>query len=102
MKIAEIITIGNEILDGRVIDTNRVFIGKHLKNLGIEVRYSQTVDDEINRIVSALKLADGRADLILCTGGLGPTSDDLTAEAFAKFLDVPLEMNQSARKTLEA
>jgi len=97
-KIVELITIGNEILDGRVTDTNRVYLGRELKNLGFEVRYAQSVDDDQERIVDAFTLAASRSDLIFCTGGLGPTSDDITAEAFAKFLDVPYLLDSEAEK----
>src|SRR5688572_3132799 len=100
--ISEIITIGNEILDGRVTDTNRVFIGRRLRELGLEVRYVQSVDDNLERIVEALKLAGSRSDLVICTGGLGPTSDDLTSEAFAKFLSVPLEISSQAKSEVES
>jgi nicotinamide-nucleotide amidase len=95
-QIAELITIGNEILDGRVVDTNRSYFGRELKLLGFEVRYAQSVDDNLERIVSAFELAAQRSDVVFCTGGLGPTSDDLTAEAFSKFAKVPFEMNKDA------
>jgi len=97
-QVAELITIGNEILDGRVIDTNRSYLGRELKALGFEVRYAQSVDDDLARIVSAFELASKRSDVVFCTGGLGPTSDDLTAEAFSQFAKVPFEMNAIAEK----
>lgn len=96
--IAEILTIGNEILDGRITDTNRTYIGKKLSELGIEIRYAQSVDDNLDRVVSALELASSRSDLIICTGGLGPTTDDLTAEAVAKFLGCAWDFNVEAEK----
>lgn len=102
VRFAEIITIGNEILDGRVVDTNRVFIGKALRELGIEVRHAQSVDDDLERVIEAFKLANARSDLVICTGGLGPTSDDLTAEAFAKFANRHLETNDTAKTQVEA
>jgi nicotinamide-nucleotide amidase len=95
-QVAELITIGNEILDGRVIDTNRSYLGRELKLLGFEVRYAQSVDDDLDRIVSAFELASQRSDIVFCTGGLGPTSDDLTADAFSQFAKVPFEMNADA------
>jgi nicotinamide-nucleotide amidase len=95
-KVAELITIGNEILDGRTLDTNRVYLGRHLKNLGYEVRYAQSVDDHLERIVEALNLAVSRSDIVLCTGGLGPTSDDLTSEAVAKFLNCSWQIQPQA------
>jgi nicotinamide-nucleotide amidase len=96
MAVAEILTIGNEILDGRVTDTNRVYLGKRLTELGYELRYAQSVDDNLERVVQALELAASRSDLIVCTGGLGPTTDDLTAEAASKFLNCPFEVNTKA------
>ena len=100
MKIAEILTIGNEVLDGRVVDTNRVYIGQHLKERGWEVRFAQSVDDDLNRIADALSLAASRSDLIIATGGLGPTDDDITAEAAAKFLKRPLLLCEQVRDRL--
>jgi nicotinamide-nucleotide amidase len=101
MLVAEVITIGNEILDGRVTDSNRVFIGRHLKELGYEICYAQSVDDNMDRVVEALKLAKSRSNLVICTGGLGPTTDDLTAEAAAKFLECPWELNKEAATFLK-
>ncbi len=94
--IAEIITIGNEILDGRVVDTNRVYLAQNLKERGYEVRFAQSVDDNIERIVDAFALAVSRSDAVFCTGGLGPTSDDMTIESFAKFLGVENPVNADA------
>jgi len=101
MAVAELLTIGNEILDGRVTDTNRVFLGKKLNELGYEIRYAQSVDDNLERVVQALDLAASRSDLIFCTGGLGPTTDDLTAEAAATFLNCPFEVNPEAETFLK-
>lgn len=101
MSVVEILTIGNEILDGRVVDTNRVFIGRKLSEIGAEIRFSQTVDDHLDRVVSALNLAASRSDVVVCTGGLGPTTDDLTAEAVAKFLGCEWEVNKDAEAFLK-
>ncbi|MGE4232865.1 MAG: CinA family nicotinamide mononucleotide deamidase-related protein [Bacteriovoracia bacterium] len=97
----EIIAIGREILDGRVIDTNSSWLGQYLKSLGLVPRHAQKVDDDIERIVEAFRIAQSRSQVVLCTGGLGPTSDDLTAEAFAKFLGVPIELNPEALRQIE-
>ncbi|MEO5666754.1 MAG: competence/damage-inducible protein A, partial [Bdellovibrionota bacterium] len=97
----ELVTIGREILDGRVIDTNAVRMAELLKTRGLIVRHAQRVDDDIERIVEAFRLAASRSQIILATGGLGPTSDDLTPEAFAKFLGVPLKENLVALKVVE-
>jgi nicotinamide-nucleotide amidase len=98
----EILTIGREILDGRVIDTNSVWLGEQLKEIGLVPRYAQRVDDQIDRVVEAYKIAEARSDIVLVTGGLGPTADDLTAEAFGKFLGEPLELNPEALQQVEA
>lgn len=98
--VAEILTIGREILDGRVIDTNRVFLALELKKIGIVPRYSQSVDDDEERIQEAFAIAASRSNIILVTGGLGPTSDDMTIEVFAKFLNRSLFTHEQAKATL--
>ncbi len=102
MNIVEIITIGREILDGRVVDTNSVAIAEILRPLGLTPRFGQRVDDSIERIIDAFLIASQRSHLILVTGGLGPTSDDLTAQAFAQFLGEPLVLNQPALDQITA
>lgn len=101
MSIVEIITVGREILDGRVVDTNAVEIAEALRPLGLTPRFGQRVDDQIDRVVESFKIAATRSDIILVTGGLGPTSDDLTAESFAKFIGKKLVMNQEALGQIE-
>jgi nicotinamide-nucleotide amidase len=93
MKKASIITIGNELLSGRTIDTNAAYLGSQLLCVGIPVAGSYTVPDEMDPIVHALNLACDDADIIVITGGLGPTDDDLTRQALAKFLDTDLQLN---------
>jgi nicotinamide-nucleotide amidase len=90
MKKASIISIGNELLIGKMADTNAVHISGKLLSLNIPVVSIHTVPDEIVSIVRAIKLAAEEADIILTTGGLGPTDDDLTRPAFAKFLNAEL------------
>lgn len=102
MKIVEILTIGREILDGRITDTNSVYLGEELSKRGLVPRFAQRVDDHIPRIVDALRLAASRSNLIFVTGGLGPTSDDLTAEAFAVFKNERPTLNPQALKEIEA
>ncbi len=98
----EILCIGREILDGRVIDTNSVFFGQELGKLGLTPRFSQKVDDDPERMIQAFELAASRSSIVLVTGGLGPTSDDLTAEVFAKFAKLPIEESPIARAQIEA
>ena len=89
---ASIVTIGNEILSGQTVDTNAAHLSTKLLSTGVPVVSSYVVRDEIDAIVRGLELASDDADVILTTGGLGPTDDDLTRQAFAKFLGVELEL----------
>ncbi len=89
-KKASIVSIGNEILSGQTIDTNASWLGGKLLSIGIPVVSSYTVGDCLDAIVRSLKLASDDAELVLITGGLGPTDDDLTRQAFAKFLGTEL------------
>lgn len=87
MKTAVLITIGDEILSGNTVDTNSNFIASQLKEIGIKVTRIFTIPDEEEAIVSVLGKAFGMADVIFTTGGLGPTKDDITKKAYAKFFD---------------
>ncbi|MGA1979508.1 MAG: competence/damage-inducible protein A [Sedimentisphaerales bacterium] len=92
MRKASIISIGNEILSGQTVDTNASYLSGKLLSIGIPVVSTYTAGDDIDLIVRMLSLASGDADLVLVTGGLGPTDDDLTRQAFAKFLGVELKL----------
>lgn len=92
MKTASIISIGNEILAGQTVDTNAAYLSMELLSIGLPVVSSYGVADEIERIARALGFASQDADVVLVTGGLGPTDDDLTRQALAKFLGVDLEL----------
>lgn len=94
MKKASLISVGNELLDGQTVDTNAAFLGSELFCLGIPVLSRFTVGDEIEAIVRMLGLACQDADVVLVTGGLGPTADDLSRQALAAFLGVELELRQ--------
>jgi nicotinamide-nucleotide amidase len=83
---AEIIAIGTEILLGEIIDTNSAHIAQQLPELGIDLLYKSVVGDNMGRIVETFERAWGRSDLIICTGGLGPTEDDMTREGIAATL----------------
>lgn len=93
---AYIITIGNEILKGRTINTNAAHIGRVLTYAGYDVIRMVVVPDDIDEIVWAFRDGLSKADLIVSTGGLGPTFDDKTVEALAKALNLELELNQEA------
>ncbi|WP_322797131.1 competence/damage-inducible protein A [Tepidiforma sp.] len=84
---AEIIAIGTEILLGEIIDTNSAYIAQRLPELGIDLYYKSVVGDNLGRIVETFERAWSRSDLIICTGGLGPTDDDLTREGIARLLN---------------
>ena len=92
--IAEIISVGTEILLGDTINTNADFLGKELASLGIFVCYTSVVGDNNVRLESAMKIAMSRADIIITTGGLGPTFDDLTKETIAKLLDLGMKIDK--------
>src|SRR4051794_24871821 len=87
---AEIVSIGSELVSGQSLDTNSQWLSRGLGNVGIPVRFHTTLGDHLDDNVAAFRIAAGRADLVLVTGGLGPTQDDLTREALAATADVPL------------
>ena len=99
--LADIICIGNELLTGLVENSNTGFISRRLWSLGIPVRESSTVADDRIAIRAALERAREKSDLIIITGGLGPTEDDLTRESVAEILELPLIENQKWLKRLE-
>ena len=84
---AEIITIGDEILIGQIVDTNSQWIGKELNKIGVSVYQISSIQDEEQHILNAFKEAQDRADIVIITGGLGPTKDDITKKTIAKFFN---------------
>lgn len=93
---AELLTIGDEILFGQIIDTNTQWMGAALSDLGIQTVRKTSVGDREDEILKALAEAEGRADVILMTGGLGPTKDDLTKHVLCRYFDTTLEINPDA------
>lgn len=91
---AEIVAIGSELLLGTTIDTNSAYLAGQLARSGIRLLRTSVVDDDISRIAAAVDAALDRADLVVCTGGLGPTVDDVTREAVGEALGRPLEFRQ--------
>ncbi|WP_099187876.1 competence/damage-inducible protein A [Tepidibacter mesophilus] len=91
---AEILCVGTEILLGDIVNTNAQFLAKELADLGISVYYQTVVGDNPDRLKEALKIAFSRANLVITTGGLGPTKDDLTKEVCAEFFNKKLELNK--------
>jgi len=84
---AEIITIGDEILIGQIVDTNSQFIGQQLSKIGVSVYQITSIQDDEQHILNALKEAQERVDIVILTGGLGPTKDDITKKTIAKFFN---------------
>ena len=91
---AEIIAVGTEILTGQIVNTNAQFLSEKLASLGIDVYFQTAVGDNENRLLSVLEIAQGRSNLIILTGGLGPTEDDLTKQTLAKFLGRELNFDR--------
>ncbi len=98
---AEIITIGDEILIGQIIDTNSAFIAKELNKIGISVYQITSVQDEREHILAALDEAKARAQIVIVTGGLGPTKDDITKHTFCEFFNDTLVENEIVLKHVE-
>src|SRR4051812_19540393 len=90
---AEIITIGDEILIGQIVDTNSAWMARQLNNVGIKVKQISSVSDDREHILTALSEAASRADVILITGGLGPTKDDITKTTLAEYFNVGMVEN---------
>lgn len=92
----QIITIGDEILIGQIVDTNSAWMGQQLNFIGARVTEIQSVSDTKAEIIEALDRAAGKADVVLVTGGLGPTKDDITKTALAEFFGVDMEFHQAS------
>ena len=101
MKRVSIVSVGNEILSGQTVDTNAAHLSAELLSIGVPVVSSYAVRDEIDAIVRGLELASADADVVLATGGLGPTDDDLTRQALAKFLGAELELRNELLEKIE-
>lgn len=99
--IAEIITIGTEITSGSTLNTNAFYLSQQLFGLGIETYYHTSVDDDERRLIDVVNIALDRSDLIITTGGLGPTKDDLTKEVISKTLGLDLELDEEVKKDIE-
>jgi nicotinamide-nucleotide amidase len=94
MPSAEIITIGTEILLGEIVDTNTRYIARTLRGMGVDLYRTITIGDNVDRIASAIQHSMERAEIVITTGGLGPTVDDPTREAVAKAAGVELEFRE--------
>lgn len=90
---AEIITIGDEILIGQIVDTNSQWIGTELNKIGVSVHQISSIQDDKEHILNALKEAEDRVDIVILTGGLGPTKDDITKHTIASYFNDHFELN---------
>ena len=100
MLTAEIITIGDELLIGQVVDTNSVWIAQSLNKIGVDVTYKTTVGDNNQDILDAFDRSFSRVNLILVTGGLGPTKDDITLNVLCEFFNTRLVFDEKTLKTV--
>ncbi len=99
---AEIISVGTELLLGQIIDTNATYLARLLAAHGVDVLFKQTVGDNAERVRGAVQHALSRAELVVMTGGLGPTEDDLTAEAVADAIGLPMIYDQAVADGIAA
>ena len=83
MMKAELVSVGTELLLGEIVDTNSAYLARSLQELGIDLYWMSTVGDNMGRLLDVLRRAWSRSDLIVCTGGIGPTDDDMTREGIA-------------------
>jgi nicotinamide-nucleotide amidase len=100
--LVEIITIGDEILIGQIVDTNSAFIGQLLNLNGLSVKQISSVSDDREHILKALDEAKNRADIIIITGGLGPTKDDITKKTLCEYFNTSLRFDQEAFEDVAA
>ena len=98
----EVVGVGTELLLGQIENSNARWIGERLAEVGADVLYQQVVGDNLDRIVEVLALAASRADVVLVTGGLGPTEDDITRDAIAQLMGVPLVRDPALERWLRA
>ena len=99
---AEIICVGTELLLGDILDTNSQYLSRKLAEMGIDVHYRSTVGDNAARLSEVFKTAYSRSDVIILTGGLGPTEDDITVKAVCECLDIPLILDDEALRRMKA
>jgi nicotinamide-nucleotide amidase len=97
----EVLAVGTELLLGQVVDTNSAWIGEQLAAAGIDSHYQVKVGDNQARIVDCIRQALARSDAVICCGGLGPTQDDITREAIAEVLGVPLDVDEEVVARIE-
>ena len=99
--LAEIITIGDEILIGQIVDTNSAWIATQLNAIGVRVKQVTSVSDDRTHILESLKAAAERADVIIITGGLGPTKDDVTKTTLAEYFASGMRRDEETLRRVE-
>ena len=102
MKSSCIISVGNELLCGHTVNTNAAYLGQRLMELGLPVIEAVTVGDDIDQIVTTIQQAGSHAEIVIITGGLGPTDDDVTRQAVARFLGVDLVQDDRLLEQIQA
>src|ERR671917_1385997 len=98
---AIILSVGDELILGQTVDTNSAWVSQQLAAVGVPVAAHLTVPDDQRAVEQAILESVGRCDFLLVSGGIGPTEDDLTRQALATVMNVPLELNESWMKELE-
>ena len=98
--VVELISVGTEILLGNIVNTNAQYLSEKCALLGLSVYYQTVVGDNEQRLTDAVTTAFGRSDVVILTGGLGPTEDDLTKEVCAKVMDLPLSEDAHTRRRM--
>ena len=99
--IGEVVSIGDEMTSGARVDTNAAWLSRRLGELGIHVAFHSTVGDTLEHNVDVFRIASQRADVIVSTGGLGPTQDDLTRDAMSGLAEQPLELQSDSLQRIE-
>lgn len=99
--VAEIICVGTELLLGQILNTNSQYLAQKLAELGIDLYFQTTVGDNMERLKMAIDIATKRADILIFTGGLGPTSDDITKEAVADYFGLKLVLDEDVLRRIE-
>lgn len=99
---AEVLCIGTEILLGDIVNTNGAYLARQLASLGIDIYHQSVVGDNSERLLNSLKLALSRADIVITTGGLGPTYDDISKKAVADYFGLNMELHEPSVRKIEA
>src|SRR5678815_1186897 len=99
---AEILTIGDELCRGEIVDTNSSWLAGELWDLDVTARWMTSVRDDAEDMRSAFREAAGRAELVICSGGLGPTEDDLTVDVVSELTGSEAEVDEPSRQRMEA